>query len=443
MLKEYLKYTLMLGSLCCILLYAMTLNNSLCLFSLLSLGVYMSYSSLLYISSCQPEEVLTRARLVVVMSAFSLIYMFLFIWMSFHFDGDTFLFSKADAKVYESVTSKMVELGFVDSIEFIREQISDYADWGGPVIMTTFLRVINDKIFLNICNVLMGTLCGLMIFNMGMRIMSRKLSYISALSFSISSYSVFFYGSFLKETSFVLFVVLAMNSIYKFIVEKSYGSLLYAGIYCLVICFFRPAVTLMMITSFIIYYYIANKNNVTRFIMICIIMGSITYLASEVISMYNRHTVNGSISLLIETKESSALGRDTTYILNFIAAYLGPLPSLITKEPSLLPFYGPGLLFKVFMFLPFILGCIDTVKNKFEYMLPMILFIFLESTMAATVLKGFELRLTYLHIPFFFLVAFWAWENCTDKINVWIKKYGIQYLVGCVIMVLGWNLLRN
>ena len=273
--------------------------------------------------------------------------------------------------------------------------------------------------------------------------MSRKYAYLSALSYAISSFMIFFNGSFLKESSFVFFVILLINSIYNFIIEKRKISLIYIVIYSCVLLLFRPAVVVCVICGFSVYYFVRKGYGVYKLGLILLVILFISYLLSSLLSIFNHYTLSGDIAKLMLTKDTKyGLSREMTYILNWFGSFCGPFPSILGTNMTSC-FYGSGLLYK-FLLLPFaIIGLVKVVKLRIDYMFPLLVFFVLESFFAALVQKGMELRLTLPHIFIYYIFAFWTMEKVEIgelRINKWIEN---SFFVLSFIFVLCFNVLRQ
>lgn len=136
-----------------------------------------------------------------------------------------------------------------------------------------------------------------------------------------------------------------------------------------------------------------------------------------------------------------------------IGALIGPFPQLLNTREYLyyVPIYGPGLLFKFLLFLPFWKGLFYCVRKRYQQVIPIYSFCIMEMIALAIVNDGLELRKALPHLPFFIMTAFWFLNNYDEEANGNIQKssYYIwtqrEYSL-CVLIVffstLAWNLLR-
>lgn len=403
---------------------------------------FFSSLALVYSQIGIDEGKCTKVRLFSITFIYSFLLVSVFLFYSYNVEGNTFLLSETDSRLYEKVVYKMLYLPYKDSFVYLFEKYK-FDDWGGPIYMSSVFRIYPDKLFLNFVNTILTSVSSLFVFKIGERLMSRKYAYLSALSYAISSFMIFFNGSFLKESSFVFFVILLINSIYNFIIEKRKISLIYIVIYSCVLLLFRPAVVVCVICGFSVYYFVRKGYGVYKLGLILLVILFISYLLSSLLSIFNHYTLSGDIAKLMLTKDTKyGLSREMTYILNWFGSFCGPFPSILGTNMTSC-FYGSGLLYK-FLLLPFaIIGLVKVVKLRIDYMFPLLVFFVLESFFAALVQKGMELRLTLPHIFIYYIFAFWTMEKVEIgelRINKWIEN---SFFVLSFIFVLCFNVLRQ
>ena len=403
---------------------------------------FFSSLALVYSQIGIDEGKCTKVRLFSITFIYSFLLVSVFLFYSYNVEGNTFLLSETDSRLYEKVVNKMLYLPYKDSFEYLFENYK-FDDWGGPIYMSSVFRIYPDKLFLNFVNTILTSVSSLFVFKIGERLMSRKYAYLSALSYAISSFLIFFNGSFLKESSFVFFVILLINSIYNFIIEKRKISLIYIVIYSCVLLLFRPAVVVCVICGFSVYYFVRKGYGVYKLGLILLVILFLSYLLSSLLSIFNHYTLSGDIAKLMLTKDTKyGLSREMTYILNWFGSFCGPFPSILGTNMTSC-FYGSGLLYK-FLLLPFaIIGLVKVVKLRIDYMFPLLVFFVLESFFAALVQKGMELRLTLPHIFIYYIFAFWTMEKVEIgelRINKWIEN---SFFVLSFIFVLCFNVLRQ
>lgn len=440
-MQDYHRKIILYGLLIIITIVLLRFNTSLNWATCVSLLSFISFIFIIYESIDYENDYYTPTRLFLTVIIYSCIMVGIYWGLSWYIDGDTYIFSKKDAWLYERVSNIMKDMPFTDSLSYMRKHHS-YDDWGVLVMISSILRIIPSKIFLNFCYVIMGGLTAFFMFKTGCRVMSRQYAYLAALSYTISSYNIFFYGSYLKETGFILLIVLLFNSLYKYIIEEHKLSLVYIIIYSILICFFRPAVTVFIWFGIFVYYLFRSGSSIIKITAVSIICIVVLLLSSKLQSIFYFYTLEGDIDLLLKTKGDPLLSRSADYIINFFASLFGPFPTLIGTDKPRSCLYGPGLLYKFFMNLPFWLAVWKIVKNKIVDLYPMIFFILIEAISAAIVQRGFELRITLPHIAMYFMLVFWYFSETDSDDEKLFNKYSPAFFIISFLIVCGWGILR-
>ena len=75
-------------------------------------------------------------------------------------------------------------------------------------------------------------------------------------------------------------------------------------------------------------------------------------------------------------------------------AFLGPFPTLFPKidGPARISYYGAGLMYKLFLVIPFWAGVFYAIKERVIMMIPLIVFILVEMFATAAICASLELR---------------------------------------------------
>lgn len=443
MLQDYHKKIILLGLLIISTIIILQFNISFNWATGVSVLSFVSFITILYRSIGYEDNYYTSTRVFFTVTIYSIVMVALYWWLSWYIEGDTYIFSKVDAIFYERISMRLKDMSYTEGLIYLKTNDIAFDDLGALFMMSTILKVVPSKIFLNFCYVIMGGITAIALFRTGCRIMSRQYAYLAAVAYAISSYNIFFYGSFLKETGFVLLIALLFNSLYKYFVEKNSFSIIYVVVYSVLICFFRPATAVFIWFGIFVYYFFRSDFSVGKVTMIIILGVSTLFLMGSLEEMFNRYTLNGDINRLLNTKESTTLSREVSYVMNFFASLFGPFPTLIGMGTILPSLYGPGLLYKFFMNLPFWLAAWKIIRNKITILYPMLFFILIEALAAAFVQKGFELRITLPHVAMFFLITFWYFSNVNSQEERIFQKYTTPFLIMTFGIILGWGVLRS
>lgn len=376
---------------------------------------------------------------------YSIIVGFLFMWISYYYAGDTYMFSKDDAFFYLRVSSKAVDIGFLANAKQIIKDF-DFSDWGGFIFTSLILSIYPSKYLLNAYYILTGAVSSVLLYRIGKYIMPKMYAFEAALAYGTSSYLVFFHCTFLKESGFVFLVICALYFYYKSIAGGNnwtyFGTFLFLS---LILCF-RPAVTALLALSFMIYYGITQRGRaVSVFIYLIAAVLFVAFLA-KMQTMTDEYT-GGDVDAMQDRNTVSGYSSGFSLLVSWFAAPFGPFPTLFPKEvgkPSTLMFYGAGLMYRLFLALPFWIGVYLTVKRKMVYLAPMIIFIVLEMCATAFVFGSLELRKVLLHVPFMLIVTFYGlyeWNNCrrTDIIR---RLSESTWIVFGLLILVAWSVIR-
>jgi len=404
-----------------------------------------SFLVFIYTSIGKPEEYYSYSRLYGFVTLYSLLTVCLFWWFSIEMTGNTFIFSERDARLYEKVAMTLKDCSWANMIPYLTMYLKDFEDWGGPVAMSILLRIVPDKIFMNLCYILVGGFTALLIFRIGLRMMSQQNAFLAALTYSISSFNIFFYGTFVKETIFIFLIVLLFNSLYRYIDENHDVSIIYVIVYSILLCFFRPAVTVFIWFGIFTYFLFLKGGSITKVVILAIVGIAFIVTLSFLQHTVSKYTLGGDIGHLLDTKESTQLSQRSSYFLNFFAACFGPFPTLFgTVHTARACIYGPGLYYKLFLMLPFVLAIWKLIQNRMVQFYPMLVFIVIEILSVAVVQRGFELRLTLPHLFLVYILVFWYLDKIQEEEeNCLFHRLYIPVNISVFLIVMAWNILRQ
>ena len=448
LLKKILTYYFIIG----VILYAYLIGavkGGINPYNTVNVLVFFSYFSILFYCTNKEEIFYSNSRLVSIIFSFSLIFVFAYMELSQYYRGNTFMFSEIDAYKYQRHSFIMKDMNFSDALNYI-SKIWKYDDWGGPMSMALFLKIIPSKYFLNFCYIILNTISGYWLFNIGKMIMSREYAFIASLSYTIASYTLFFEASFLKETTMIFLLVGAFYYLYKFWSKQNLLYLIIAVIFSIFVLFFRPAVSIFIWTSFIVMIILNTNNNVFKIFYGLLVIFSIIIAYDFTINEANRFTNEGDIA------NSYIVQHTTTFqkAVSVTCAFIGSFPSMVMDKMYRMSYkflYGSGELFKLFLFFPFWKGVIYSIKSRSSYIYPLFIFIIIEMVSLSIVVDGIELRKSLPHIPFFIITAFWflyQYDNEADSqiratpFYVWTERLYSVICVLILIAVIVWNTLR-
>lgn len=404
-----------------VLLFAVLIpycDGSIHYYNLINLLLFASYIITLWNALDREEGYYTYGRLASTVFIYSTIFVGLYLEMSYFYTGDTFYWDYTDPYAYYGMDVKFIdnEVPFLEQPAWLeRDWGWGPSDWGASMTQTLFLKIIPSRYFLFFIQTTAGATGAAMIFGIGKKIMRIDYAYMAALTYSISSFSIYYYASFRKEIFMVIIVIASFWSFFEYISSRNKGFLWLCGFTTAIMFFFRPAVAGLMgmgISSYFIGKRI-NKNNAPYIIILLIMVVGLSF--SVIVSKLSDFSDD------LATNENYI---DTTtfgIVVSSVGVLIGPFPQLLQLgqvNMSQLPLYGPGLLLKYLLFLAFWNGFIVSLKKKEAAVFPLFFFTILEMLALAVMNDGLELRKAMPHICTFYIAAFWFISHYDDRAAV-------------------------
>ena len=427
------------------LFFLIKATNNMPMLSATCLLAYVSYVILLIDLSRGAEHFYNTRRLAISVFIYGFLILSAFLYVSYIYEGDTFLFCKVDAKTYEYSSMLMANMPFDAAFNYLSRQYQ-FDDWGAFVVMSSVLSIIPDKLFLNFFYLIIGTITAVTIFKMCTRMMLRKYAYMSAITYSVSSFAVFFYGVFLKETFFIFLIVGSMYFFMKYVTKGNFVNCIWAILFSIFLVFFRPAVLLFLWISYSCFFLFSTKVRIPKVFKFLIIVAIVAQLAVPAMEIASNYSMGGEFLEQAATRENERSGSTGVFMFFVvgIGTLLGPFPTLIATESNspITVIYAPGLLYKLFLALPFWMAVIYSIRKKIYTILPLIVFVIIECLPLIFIQQGLELRKGLPHVFAFYIVAFWYLSQIEEgKISE--KLYCKLFPYSCVLIsliILGWNI---
>ena len=377
-------------------------------YNFINILLFMSYVITIWCSIGKNEEYYSDGRLGITVFCYSIIFVFILLDASTYYSGDTYFWDYTDPYAYSQVDNAIVESEtlFFDQPTLIQKIWPrwGFQDWGASMTQSLFLSLIHSRYFLFISQTAVGAVGAMLMLSLSKKIMQIEYAYMAALSYSISSFSIFYYSSFRKEIFMVLIVIACFWAFYKYLSSKNIGFLALAYFMAILMAFFRGAVTGLMLLGIMSYFggKKLNKNNAKPVLLI--ILAALVVSAPVLIEKLN------SFADDLSKNENYV---DTTpfgIVTSTVGVLIGPFPQLVqlgVTKMSQLPWYGPGLLLKFILFLAFWNGFVHVLKKWEVTILPLFVFTILEMIALAIMNDGLELRKAMPHISTFYIAAFW------------------------------------
>lgn len=382
-------------------------DGTLHYYNLVNILLFVSYAVVLWSTIGRDEYYYSYARLASTVFIYSIVFVGIYLEMSYFYTGDTFYWDYTDPFAYYTMDFKFVdnEVPFEEQSSILeRDWGWGPSDWGASLTQTFFLNIIPSRYFLFFVYTVLGATGAAMMFGIGKKIMRIDYAYMAALTYSISSFSIYYYASFRKEMFMVFIVIATFWCLYQYISSHNKLFLWFCCITTGFMFFFRPEVIGLM-TVGLASYFIGkriNKNNAPYVILVLLMIIGLSF--SIIVRQLN--SFSDDLSKSENYADTSTFG----IIVSTVGVLIGPFPQMLQlgeTDMSQLPLYGPGLLLKFILFLAFWNGVYVSIKKQEFDAFPVFFFTIIEMLALAVMNDGLELRKAMPHICTFYIAAFW------------------------------------
>lgn len=406
--------------------------------------VFLSYVWILYYHLNQRNKnFYSGSRLSYTVFFVSFIFVALNNFTSLIYNNNMFVFSEADALSYHFVSIRMADLPFFDALEYVLSILS-FEDIGAPLVISTLYRVVESNITLNFFYVITNVFAAKAIYRINLNFMTPKYAFVCALSYSLSSFVLWFHSSGLKESFLCFLVILFFDRYYLYLKRKHISEVVYASIFISGLLLFRPALIFFGIASVSMGIFLQKRKGTTSAVVIFLAFIAVVGSSSLIESTYDKFLMGGDLERLVLAKESMVkVSLPFTIIVNFIAQVIGPLPTISPDTKEILSFFSPGLIGKVLLSFIFWIGVYHIIKFKAEKLYPLVFFALMEMASLLIILEGLELRKSLPHFFCIYTVSFWFMDRY-DLTKFFTKrrqfKLALKFsaaLTFCMILV--WN----
>lgn len=404
---------------------------------------FCSQVALLFYYVDKEKHSFSTKRLYTTVFIYTLLHAALFMAISYLYTGDTYMFSKSDAMLYTELSQKFIDLGIADGIKYLSSHIN-MDDWGAVLWDALCLSIVPDKLFLNFMYILLGTFGSIYLFKIGRFFMSDKYAFLASLTYSTSSFWIFYHCGFLKETAMVFFIIAAMYHAYSFVIRQNFVGLGYAILFGSLLIFFRPAILGFLVIAFMFFYAIRHRKNALGFFLLIAALGLSVLVIDKMSQTIDKYTAGGDLDGVISYRSNANYSGTFNYFLSFIGAICGPfptIPSSVPETPKYIQFYAPGLIVKLFLALPFWLGVTHFIRQRQWQAIPLISFILIEMLATAVICASMELRKVLPHIPFMYIASFYAIYKYDQSEHREIPLQKVSFLV-IFLMLFVWNIIK-
>ncbi len=370
-------------------------------------------------------------------------YMFvgLFNYLYYYHTGAFFEYTGSDSTMYHAESLKASKSGLIEGVsDFIKYTKYGISDAGMIVYQSFLYKIIGHPLFPRFINVLVNTITVIYLFKISKEFVSMKLAFITALIYGLSSYTIYFQSSGLKETIFIFFIVLSYYYYYKVIYEGQFRYFINLGLVIGILFFFRIPVTIFVLLSFALVEAFRMSYSVKK-----LALGVLVIISFLGFAIYNFEIIIWYF--LREDQAIVSLYSGTFYqTLSLFAGFYGPLPTIIPAIGSEdVAMYGSGLIVKAFLSSYFIYAIYIVIKDKNHFLIAILVFCLLHIVSLIFLGRAFKVRYVIPYLPFFFLLSAYAFNNLQRgkrRMNFFIKKSIITGNFGIYILIIIWNVLR-
>ena len=342
--------------------------------------------------------------------------------------------SPIDSQLYHdiaTVTSKTDFKGFISYLDHLDFSFSDY---GFPIIQRLVYMLFGDfgihaMIFINI------------LFHIATTYLIYQLSLLVTKDYQKSKIVIIFWGfnvcstwlsvSGLKELTFLFFIVMTMYYMYRFYESKSIVDLLLMCLGIVLIWLFRYYLSIFFIMIFLAKMSMSEAIY-KRLYPLCIILVSVFILTAL---MYL--TAIMPELAFVSGGQEARLG-SSSLVMKFIygaLTFLAPFPNIVNAEAYQNMFFVCFSLSKVAISGFFLFQMYKILKNKYDFLYPILSFIILDILLC--IVTGFYSNYRYLFcmLPFYVILSVMGVESLSKSKNFKLYSYVFFLFVMLVILI--------
>jgi len=384
--------------------------------NLFALFSFMSYFVMLEFNRTLKINAYRRNYLIIEVFLYTLLFVFMENLISYFYTDNFFVFSDSDALFYHESVLEIINMPFIDGINHYLKRMH-FDDLGMILILYPLYSISESNLMLNAFYIIVGIVTALSLFSLSSHFMSRKYAFLASLSFSISSFMLFFHSIGLKESFMVMLVVLSFDFYYKFITKKTIYNLIISLMFIGMLMLFRPAISAMIIGAIGLGTLLSQKGGMGVKVVSFLIFAFLIIIGDSILAEIDKYTTGGFDTLLEAREVQGMINGSVTfsYAVNILSESVGPLPTVISETKISTMLYTSGLIYRVLLAFPFWLGIIFIYKGKHSKLYPLIIFTFMEMFALILLMDGLELRKALPHIPIVFVIAFWFLNQYDTK----------------------------
>jgi hypothetical protein len=378
--------------------------------------------------------------LLLYTTTYASIFIVLFKFVSFYYSEDYYVFSNIDAALYQRVGRQLSNESFQAQLNYLtRNWGTD--DWGAFMLSSLLYTIWDSPFNFAVFYLLIGVSTAILVFRIGCRIMPEHYAFLAALTFALSSFTITFQSTYLKETFMLFLIVLSYYGYYQFLHYRKSTFLLAIALGCGLLVLFRPALIIFIFISFVMPRLFTQKMTYKQIFVILVVLVAFFAFGTFVESQTTRYRITDDV----ETVRQDMIrgGLTLTYFVNVLAGLFGPIPTIVPHKP-LVALYFPGLMFRVMTGFAFCVGLISVFRTRDQKVIPLAVYTVSEIIILVWILEALELRKSFPHFPFIYIIVFWLLYmldagKFKGKIRQRILHFNSLYLAAIVVIIIIWN----
>lgn len=382
-------------------------------------------------------------NLAITIIIYSMIYIMIYNILFYAQHGTPFEFNAVDSLRYHNYAMIINKMNLFEKIKVLFNGYDKFKfdDMGFTVYVSILYNIAKSNIVVNIFNILLVVLSSLKLYKLSTKFMSNKSSYLVALIYATSSYTIYLQSTGLKEILMNTIIIISITEYYEYMSKKKIRKLINAIIASLLLVFFRVPIAIFLLASFATYYLFYEKKISTKIFTILLIAFILYFIYSSTSTNLSKYMISYSDLIFLKTGKNEFIGLPPLIIplISFFVGIIGPLPTILPKAGiESLSIYSTGLLLKVYLSVYFILGSIKIIKEKNKSLIPLLFFTIIEIISISFLWQTFEVRKVITHFPFVILIALYYIENAEKRRRMIVN---ITYII-IPILIMIWNIVR-
>lgn len=357
-------------------------------------------------------------------------------------NGDLFAFNAVDSLKYDAIARNFNFRNLQLTAENLDKFRLGRSDYGAPILTYLIYSIYPSPLLFSFFNFIWTLLSSILLVRICRGFLSNYYCKLLALMWGLSQFVIYQNSTSLKE-SFLVMLVLISFYFYRSWLSKDLtfpflGLLMTLG----VIVYFRPIIVILLVASYGFgYLHIIKSKKIKSFILFTLLIMGIIFIGviSSIITPYLM-----DYNTLLKQQGLQEIGL-LSYPIMLLSGFVGPLPTFFLGELPKISLYSGSLFVRMILSGFMLMGIVNSFKIKSKInkalLLAMLAFTFSETLALVAVLDALELRKSFPHYQFFYvLIVFGIQEMKLSNRSLRISFRVFQ--VSMIVLIFFWNLLR-